>query len=77
MKKQDSKLDNLLQMMENMMDRIQISNPSPDNMDSPKAQDPTTAVLANKKAPPLEGVHSTKNWCHVGSQIGYHITKVL
>ena len=30
-------------------------------MDSPKYQYPTTAVPANKKAPPLEGVNSTKN----------------
>ena len=31
-------------------------------MDSPKAQDITTAVLANKKDPPLEGGYSTKIW---------------
>ena len=47
-------------MMENMMDKIKIYNSSPDNMDPPKDQDPTIVVLSNKKAPPLEGVHSTK-----------------
>ena len=30
-------------------------------MDSPKYQYPNTAVPANKKAPPAEGVHYTKN----------------
>ena len=34
---------------------------SPDNMDSPKAQDPDTVVLANKKAPQLEGGSYKKN----------------
>ena len=39
---------------------VQNDTSSPDNMDSPKAQDPTTMVPAIKKAPQLEGRHSTK-----------------
>ena len=38
-----------------MMDQNQNSNSSLDKMYSPKAQDPTTTVPANKKDPPLEG----------------------
>ena len=60
MKKQVYKLDNLMAIMENMMDHIQISDPSSENMDSPKAQGPNTAVLDKKKAPSLDGGHSTK-----------------
>ena len=37
MKTYDFKLDNLTTMMEKMMYRIQISNSSPYNMDSPKS----------------------------------------
>ena len=33
---------------------------SPYNLDSPKAQDPSTTVPANKRDTPLEGGHSTK-----------------
>ena len=62
MKKQDFKLDKqyskinkLTEMVKNMMDQIKISNYSPDNMDPQKAQDPTTEILYNKKAPPSEG----------------------
>ena len=33
---------------------------SPDNKDSPKAQDTTTVVSANKNAPTLEDEHYTK-----------------
>ena len=40
-------------MIEKIMDQNQDSNSSPDKMYSPKAQDTTTAVPANKKAPPL------------------------
>ena len=43
-----------------MMDQIKISKSSPDKKDSPKSQDTTTVVPANKKSPPLEGGHSTK-----------------
>ena len=35
-------------------------NSSSDKKDSPKAQDPTTVVLANKKSPTFEGGHSKK-----------------
>ena len=36
-KKQDSKIEKLVSMVEKMMYQIQISNSSPDNMDSPKS----------------------------------------
>ena len=45
MKKQDSKLDNLMAIMENTIDQIQILKSSPENMNQ-KAQDPTTMVRA-------------------------------
>ena len=60
MKKQDSKPDKITKMVKNMMDRIQISNSSPENMDPPKAQDTNTTLPAKKKSPQLEGVHYTK-----------------
>ena len=44
-----------------IMNHIQIMKSSPDNMDSPKYQDPATVVPAIKKAPPLVGGHSEKN----------------
>ena len=50
-----------------MMDQIKIYKSSPDNKDSPKAQDPTTVVTYNKMAPTLEGGNSTKiggMWIH-------------
>ena len=47
-------------MIESMMDQIKISKYSPDKKYSPKAQDPTTVVPANKKSTPLEGGNSTK-----------------
>ena len=43
------------------MDHINISKYSPYQKDSPKAQDTTTVVPANRRAPPLDGGHSTKN----------------
>ena len=43
------------------MDRIQIFNSSPDRMDSPNSQYPTTEVPDNNKAPPLEGGNYRKN----------------
>ena len=61
MKKYDSKLYKLTEMVEKMMDQSQIYNYSPKNMDSTKAQNHTTTVPANKKAPPSEGGNSTKN----------------
>ena len=60
MNKYDSKLDKLTEIDENMMDCIQIYNYSPNNMDSPKSQDPTTVVSSNNKAPPLEGINYPK-----------------
>ena len=39
---------------------VQNQHSSPDNMDSPKAQDHDTVVLANNKTPPLEGEHYMK-----------------
>ena len=56
----DSKIDNLMALMENMMDQIQISNFSPGKIASPKSQDTNTVVHGNKKAPTLEGGFSTK-----------------
>ena len=47
-------------MIASMMDQIKMSKSSPDKKDSPKAQDTTTVVPANKKSPPLEGENSTK-----------------
>ena len=38
----------------------QNQNYSPDRMDSPKYQDPTTVVMANNKSPPLEVGNSIK-----------------
>ena len=61
MKKQDSKIDKLTPMVKNIMDQIQISNSSRDNIHSPKAHDPTTSVLAIKRDPPLEGVNHKTN----------------
>ena len=43
-----------------MVDHIKISKFPIDKKDSPKAQDPTTLVLANNKPPQLEGGHYTK-----------------
>ena len=40
-------------MVKNIMDQIQISNYSLDKVDSPKAQDHTTAFPGNKKASPV------------------------
>ena len=45
-----------------MMDQIKMPKSSQDKTDSPKEQDPTTVVLANKKAPPLEGGNLTKKY---------------
>ena len=44
-----------------MMDQIKIYKSWIEKKDSPKHQYPTTVVSANKKTPPLEGGHSTKN----------------
>ena len=53
----DEKMNKLTAMVKKIMDKIKFSDYSPDKMDSPKAQYPTTVVLANKKAPQLEGGH--------------------
>ena len=47
-------------MIASMMGQIKISKSSLDKKDSPKSQDTTTVVPANKKSPPMEGGHSTK-----------------
>ena len=67
----DEKTNNLTEdltaMITSMMDQIKIDKFSPDNKDSPNTQDPTTVVPDNKRAPPLEFGHSTKNggmWTH-------------
>ena len=60
MKKQDSKPDKLTKMVKNMMDRIQISNSSPEKKYPSKAQDTNTTFPAKKKSPQLEGVYYTK-----------------
>ena len=56
----DSKLDNLIAMMGDMMDQIEFSQSSPDNKDSPKLQDHAAVAPYKNKDPPLEGVHYTK-----------------
>ena len=53
--------EDLTSMITSMVDQIKISKSSPEKRDSSKAQDTTTMVLDNNRAPPLEGVHSTKN----------------
>ena len=58
-KTSDSKPDKLMEVIENMMSQNQKSNSLPENMDSPKSQDTTTALPANKKYPSLEGGHYT------------------
>ena len=47
-------------MIASMMDQIKIPKSSSENKDSPKDQDTTTVVLANKKALPLEGGYSRR-----------------
>ena len=51
--------EDLTAMITSMMYEIKILEYSPDKKDSPKSQDPTTLVPANKRDPPLEGGHST------------------
>ena len=61
----DEKAKNLTEKLtstiSSIMDQIKISKSSPEKKDSPKAQDPTTMVPANNRAPQLEGGHYTKN----------------
>ena len=61
-KRQDSKLDKLTSMVKNMMDQIEILDPSPDKINPTKSQDPTTVLPANKKTPPSEN----RNYKKVG-----------
>ena len=61
--KQESKLDNNVTIIRNMMDKNQNYNYLPGSMYLPKDQGHTTVVPANKRDLPLEGVHSTKNGC--------------
>ena len=49
-----------IERITSVMDQIKISKSSPENKDSQKSQDPNTVVPDKNKAPPLEGVHSTK-----------------
>ena len=60
----DEKMKNITEeltaMIASMMDQIKIQKLSLNKKDSPKNQDPTTLVPANKKAPKLEGGHSTE-----------------
>ena len=59
--KQDSKLDNIVEITIKMMYQNQNSNYPPANMDSPYYQGPTTVFPDDNKALPLEGGNSTKN----------------
>ena len=43
------------------MDHTNISKLSQIQKDASTPPDPTTVVLTNRRAPPLEGGHSTKN----------------
>ena len=56
--KMRSDMNKIKTILTHMM--IQKHNSQPENMYPPKAQDPSTVVPANKKAPLLEGGHSTK-----------------
>ena len=47
-------------MIVSMVDQIKMLKSSPENMHSPKAQDPSSMFPSNNKASPLEGVHSMK-----------------
>ena len=49
-------------MITSMMDQIESYKSSPKKKDSPKAHDPTTVVLANKRDPQLEGGNYINNW---------------
>ena len=66
--KQDSKLDNITEMIKNMMYQNQNSNYLPESIDLLLANGPTTVVPDNKKALPLEGGNATKKRLFVDSQ---------
>ena len=48
-------------MLAVITDQINTLNSLPTQKDSPKPPDPTTVVLDNRRAPPLDGGQSTKN----------------
>ena len=62
--KTDEKLKHLTEIINNLtafiMDQTNISKSSPTQKDTSTPPDPTTAVPTNRRAPPLEGVNSTK-----------------
>ena len=67
LKKTDEKLTNLTEDIEmitstitSMMDQTNISKSSPYQKDKLNPMDPTNVVLDNRRAPPLDGGHSTK-----------------
>ena len=51
-------IEDLIAMITPIKYHIKMLKSSPDKKDSPKAQDPSTVVPANKKAPQLECGHS-------------------
>ena len=53
--------EDLTEMITSMMDQIKITRSSPNQKDSPKAQDSTTMVPDNKRDPPMYSGNSTKN----------------
>ena len=52
--------EELTDFFASIMDQIKFFKSSPDKKVSPKAQDPTTAVPANKNSPPLKHIYSEK-----------------
>ena len=48
------------EMLTSIMDQINTFKSSPTQKDSPNPPDPTTALPANRRAPPLDGGQSTK-----------------
>ena len=58
--KMNNIVEDLTADIASMMDKNQKTDSSPDKMDSPKSQDPTTVVPSNKKDPPLKVGHYTK-----------------
>ena len=52
--------EDLTPMIASMMDQMKIPKSSSENKDSPKDQNTTTVVLANKKAPPFKDGYSKR-----------------
>ena len=65
MKKCDSEFFDIKTLLEQIM--VHNHNSSPENVDSPRAQDPDTMVPSKKKYPSLEGGKYV-NWWHMYSQ---------